>query len=171
MSDRQYFQDYLPGDTCFGCGTANEKGLGIKSFWQGEDSICIWKPQDFHQGWPGLTCGGVIATLIDCHCIATATATAIRSEARPLDSEPHYLFVTGTLSVKYLKPTLMDGDIKLVARVTEVKKETKYTLHCDVYSGDELTASADVIVLRVYRSDDPEQAPEVFRQAACAHST
>ena len=32
------FQDMLPGNTCFGCGPANERGLRIKSYWDNDDS-------------------------------------------------------------------------------------------------------------------------------------
>ncbi len=163
MSAIQYFQDYMPGNVCFGCGTRNEKGLQIRSYWQDEIAVCDWRPQAHHQGWAELTCGGVIATLIDCHCIATAMATAIRNEKRALGSEPHYLFATGSLNVKFLKPTLNDRLIRLEANVTEVKWDKKYSVACDVFSEGTKTAEGEVIALRVYRSDRPDEASPVFR--------
>jgi len=164
MTDKQIFQDYMPGDVCFGCGNNNDHGLKIRSFWQDDIALCYWKPQQYHEGWAGLTCGGIIASLVDCHCIATAMATAIKNESRELNSEPHYLFATGSLNITYLKPTPIDAEMRLEAQVTRIKNEKKYTLSCNVYVGDEQTAKADVIVLLVYRSDKPDEAPDVFKQ-------
>ena len=163
MSDRQYFQDYLPGTTCFGCGNSNEQGLQIKSYWDGDVAKCQWQPQKHHVGWAHLTCGGIIATIVDCHCIATAMATAFRNENRPLESEPKYLFVTGSLNIRYLKPAAVDKPMELHAHVTHVKNSKKFTVVCDVYVDNEKTADAQVIALLVYRSDRPEESPEVFR--------
>lgn len=164
MNNKQeYFQDYLPGNTCFGCGSANDHGLQIKSFWDGDIAKCIWQPEHYHEGWAGLTCGGVIATLIDCHCIATAMATAIRNEKRALNSEPHYLFATGALNITYLKPSPVSTAMELRAQVTEIKFDKKYSLSCDVYVDGEKTVESNVVALLVYRSDKPEESPEAFR--------
>jgi acyl-CoA thioesterase FadM len=92
-------------------------------------------------------------------------ATAIRNENRPLDSEPRYLFATGSMNITYLKPTPVDATIRLEAQVKQIKNERKYTLHCDVMVDDSKTAQADVVALLVYRSDRPDEAPEVFRNA------
>ena len=42
---KEYFQDKLYGNNCYGCGAWNEKGLRIKSFWDKEISICIFQQQ------------------------------------------------------------------------------------------------------------------------------
>ena len=157
MADREYFQDYMPGDIRFGCGTANPEGLKIRSFWEGNDGVCLWQPDERFQGWGGITCGGIIATLIDCHCMATAMATAIRNENRPLSSEPHYRFATGSLHIRYLKPTPIDQPLTLRAHVTEIKDTRKYILACDLYVGSVKTVEATVVGVLVYRSDQPEE--------------
>ena len=148
----------MPGDHCFGCGPNNDHGLQIKSYWDGDIAKCIWQPQPYHEGWSQLTCGGVIATIVDCHCIATAMATAYRNENRALDSEPRYLFATGSINIRYLKPASVTRPITLHARVTNIKYDKKYTLSCDVFVNDELVSDAQVIALLVYRSDRPEEA-------------
>ena len=163
MSKRQYFQDYLPGTECFGCGKTNEQGLQIKSYWDGDVAKCKWQPGSHHVGWKHLTCGGVIATIVDCHCINTAMATAYRNEQRTLDSEPRYLFATGSMNIRYLKPAAINKPLELHAQVTQVKNDKKYTIACDVYVDNEKVADAQVIALLVYRSDRPEEAPEAFR--------
>lgn len=161
--DKHYFQDYLPGNTCFGCGSANQHGLQIKSFWDGDIAKCLWQPQSFHEGWAKLTCGGVIATIIDCHCIATAMATAIRNENRELGSEPKYLFATGSMNITYLKPSNVNEEMELRANVKEIKFDKKYTVTCNVYVNNNKTVEAEVVALLVYRSDQPQEGPEAFR--------
>lgn len=161
MSKPEYFQDAMPGDVCFGCGGDNPAGLHIHSYWEGDEGVCHWTPDPIHQGWVGVTCGGIIATLIDCHCMATAMATAIREENRPLSSEPHLRFATGSLNIKYLKPTPSDKKLELRAHVTEIKNK-KYTLECGLYVDGELTVEATTVAFLVYRSDQPDDAESMF---------
>lgn len=158
MTAQFCFQDFMPGDDCFGCGGNNSQGLQIKSFWQGDDSICEWQPQTYHQGWSGLTCGGIIATLVDCHCMATAMAYAIRCERRGLGSEPHYRFATGSLSLRFIKPTPVTAPLVLSARVVDVKDDRKYRLTCEVLADGQVTAEAEVIAFLVWRSDDDKRS-------------
>ncbi|MBL1261222.1 MAG: PaaI family thioesterase [Thiotrichaceae bacterium] len=156
MSKPEYFQHAMRGDVCFGCGSDNPAGLKIHSYWDGDEGICRWQPQKIHEGWDGITCGGIIATLIDCHCMATAMATAIRNEGRPLMSEPYYRFATGMLNIKYLAPTPNDKELALRAHVTEIKNEKKYTLECNLYSDGVKTAEASVVAFLVHRSDQTD---------------
>lgn len=153
MTEPACFQDFMCGDACFGCGADNRQGLQIKSYWQGDDSVCTWQPQAHHQGWAGLTCGGIIATLVDCHCMATAMAHAVRSEGRELGSAPHYRFATGSLNLRFIKPTPITGPLQLHARVTDISNERKYSLSCDVSVDAEVTVMAEVIAFLVWRSD------------------
>jgi len=154
-----YFQNHMPENVCFGCGH-NHDGLKIKSYWQGEESICEWQSQEKYHGWRNLMNGGIMATLIDCHCMCTAMADAYRKEDRALDSTPEYRYATGTLSIKYLKPT-PNTKVELRARVIEVKGR-KTTLKCDLYSENgEKTAEADVIAIRVF--DSSENKATVFK--------
>lgn len=147
-SPSPFFQDHMPGNVCFGCGQDNPDGLHIHSFWDGDTAICHWTPEKKYWGWVNVMNGGIIATLIDCHCMGTALAEAYRSENRSLDTEPVYRYATGTLNVKYLKPTPGDKELEIKARVIEVKGR-KTTLEAEVWSGDLLTATAEVIALRV----------------------
>lgn len=152
----EYFQDYMPGNLCFGCGAQNPAGLQIKSYWEEDLSVCIWKPEERYLGWKGLLNGGILATLIDCHCMGTAMAAAYKEEGRDLGSEPHYRYATGTISVKYLKPTSLTHAVLLKAWVTEIKGR-KTTLRCEAWSEDICTAEGDVIAIRVAdtRVSDP----------------
>ncbi len=157
-----YFQQYMPGDICFGCGHENDAGLKIRSFWQNDECICIWQAEPKHQGWPNLICGGIIATLIDCHCMASAMAIAIKNENRALGSQPEYRFATGTLNIKYLKPTPCSEPLLLKAKVVHIKKQRIYTLHCDLYAQQLKTAEAEVTAFLVYQGEHSEKTKVAF---------
>jgi acyl-coenzyme A thioesterase PaaI-like protein len=146
-----YFQDHMPGNVCFGCGSENPEGLQIKSFWEGDEAVCRWQSEEKYHGWAHLLNGGILATLIDCHCMGTAMAHAYRAENRELDSQPIYRYATGTLMVKYLKPTPNDRPIELRARVVGAKGR-KTSMTCEVFADGTKTAEAEVIAIRVYDS-------------------
>ena len=86
--------------------------------------------------------------------MATAMAHAIRHEGRELGSEPYYRFATGSLSLRFIKPTPVAGHLQLRARVIDIKSERKYSLSCEVCVEGEVTVSAEVVAFLVWRSDD-----------------
>lgn len=122
MSDKA-FQDHYPDDLshCFGCGRLNDHGHRIRSFWDGEESICQFVPEPFHTAIPGYVYGGLIASLIDCHSTGTAAAAAYRAAGRAMDTEPPLRFVTASLHVDYLKPTPLGVPLEIRGFVKEVK--------------------------------------------------
>lgn len=116
------FQDYYPEELshCYGCGRLNEDGLCIKSFWDGDEAICHFQPRPYHTGPPGYVYGGLIASLIDCHSTATASAAAYRRGDREPGTAPVPGYVTASLHVDYRKPTPIDAVLELRAHITEV---------------------------------------------------
>ena len=146
---RGYFQDHMPGNLCFGCGSENHEGLQIHSHWEGEFSVCEWTSEPRYQGWKGLMNGGILATLIDCHCMGTAMAAAYRSEGRELGSDPYYRYATAHIEVDYLKPTPNDRPITLRARVIEIQGR-KARLTCQAFVDGVETAKAIVVGVRVF---------------------
>lgn len=106
-------------NTCFCCGRDNPLGLRIKTYWDGHRGICRFKPQPHHTGPPGLLYGGLIASLFDCHSMATAMA-AYEAENRDPSSEPAILFLTANLNVDYLRPVPIESEVVLRARVEEL---------------------------------------------------
>ena len=157
VKPREYFQDHMPGNVCFGCGAENHHGLQIKSYWDGEESISIWHSKEKYHGWPSLMNGGIMATLIDCHCMGTAMAYAYKSEGRSMGSLPEYRYATGTMNIKYLKPTSNDHPVELRAKVTE-HKGRKTTVECSFFSQGTLTATAEVIAIRVFDSSQVQES-------------
>ena len=117
------FQEYYPDDLshCYGCGRLNEQGLHIKSYWDGEESVCIFEPKDYHIAIPGYVYGGLIASLIDCHGTGTAAAAAYRAQGRAMDKEPKLRYLTAALHVDFLRPTPLGGPLELRGRIKEIK--------------------------------------------------
>ena len=113
----QSLQDhYAPKNACFGCGPANQSGLGIKSFVDGDGIVCSWQPQAMHQAFPGVLNGGIIGTLLDCHCNWAAAYYLMKDQGR--DTPP--CTVTAEYSIKLRRPTPIDGPVLLRATLTEL---------------------------------------------------
>lgn len=144
------FQDYYPDQLsyCYGCGRLNEHGLQIKSYWDGDETVCIFQPRPYHIAVPGYVYGGLIASLIDCHGTGTAAAAAYRTEGRAMDSEPPQRFLTASLHVDYLKPTPLGVPLEVRGQVKEVKGR-KVVVLAAVYANGEVTARGEVVAVQV----------------------
>lgn len=117
------FQDHYPDSLahCYGCGRLNDSGYQIKSYWDGDQSVCHFLPRPYHIAVPGYVYGGLLASLIDCHGTGTASAAAYRAEGRPMDSTPPLRFLTASLHVDYHKPTPLGIELEVRGKVKEVK--------------------------------------------------
>lgn len=157
MIDAPAFQDQIPGNYCWGCGPLNEYGLQIKSYWSGDESVCKWQPQHhFMAGPQHVLNGGIITSLMDCHCICTAMAAAYRSQGRSIGTEPLIWYATGSIQMTFRRPTPIEEHVTLRAWITETT-DKKTTLSCSLsIKGDEC-AVGEVVAIRV--------APEWLRQA------
>ena len=58
------------------------------------------------------------------------------------------MFVTGSLSVRFHKPTPLDKPVTLRARVEEMD-EKRIRVSCNLYSGETITASGETECFRV----------------------
>jgi len=143
------FQDLIPDNHCYGCGPHNAQGLRIKSYWDGDEAVSTFMPQPFHMAGPvNVLNGGIIGTVIDCHCICTAFADAYRREGRAIGSDPQLWYATASMKVDYLKPTPIDQPLTLRAKVIEAGAK-KTRISCSLYAGDQECARGDVLAIRV----------------------
>jgi acyl-coenzyme A thioesterase PaaI-like protein len=143
------FQDFIPGNHCWGCGPLNEHGLHIKSRWDGDDAVCIWRPSAEHAAGPKhILNGGIIATIIDCHSICFAIAGHYRAQERAMGSDPGIWCVTAALQVTYLRPTPISAPVALRARVKEANGR-KTIVTCSLFAEGEERATAEVVAIRV----------------------
>lgn len=148
--DQKAFQDYYPEllSHCYGCGRLNEHGLQIKSYWDGDESVCVFQPRHYHTAVPGYVYGGLIASLIDCHSTGTAAAAAYRAEGRQMDTEPAFRFLTASLHVDYLRPTPIDGSLEVRGKVKEIKGR-KVVITTSLSARGEICARGEVVAVQV----------------------
>ncbi|MEQ8673255.1 MAG: PaaI family thioesterase [Aggregatilineales bacterium] len=136
---------------CYGCGRNNVHGHHIQSYWDGETGTANFMPEAYHTAYPGYVYGGLLASLIDCHCIGTAIAAMFDLAGRDIGTEPQIVCVTGNLNVDFLKPTPTGVELILKSRVEEIN-ERKAVIVCDVYAGDtttDPTVRGKVVAVRV----------------------
>jgi len=143
-------QDYY-SDTfshCYGCGRLNEHGLKIKSYWDGEEAVCTFQPQPYHVAIPGYVYGGLIASIIDCHCIGTASAAYSRAEGAEMEDGSAPRFLTASLKVDFLKPTPLGVLLEVRARVKEIKGR-KVVVSAELSAGGEVRVKGEVVAVLV----------------------
>jgi len=145
------FQDAMGGNHCWGCGKDNPKGLQIKSYWDGEETICTFPPRPEHMAGPThILNGGIIATAIDCHAVCSAIASLYRLEEREIGSGEVIWCATANLDVTYLRPTPIDRPLLLRARIKEVSpSRRKVQVECSLHSGRAECVKAQVLAVRV----------------------
>ncbi len=108
-------ETWAPNNRCFGCGPANDKGLRIRSFEEGDDLICEWTPEPHHLAFEGMLNGGITGALLDCH--SNWMATLHLQKTTGADTPP--CTVTADFHVRLKRPTPMNATLKLRAHVVE----------------------------------------------------
>ena len=144
------FQDYYPDhfSHCYGCGRLNVEGLKIKSYWDGDESVCIHQPRPEYMAIPGFVYGGLIASLIDCHGTGTAAAAKYLYEDREMDTDPPLRFLTASLHVDYLRPTPLGVPLVLRGRVKEIKGR-KVVVEATLSAEGKVCARGEVVAVQV----------------------
>jgi acyl-coenzyme A thioesterase PaaI-like protein len=143
-------QDHYPDDVahCYGCGRLNEQGYRLKTRVEGEEAVTIFTPSSHHTAVPGFVYGGLIASLIDCHSMATAAAAAERVEGREIGMGETLRFVTASLRVDYLAPTPLGPALEIRGRVREGGGK-KYIVESTLSAGGKVTARGEVVAVRM----------------------
>ena len=127
---------FAPGLACFGCGPANPKGLHVRSFARGDEVVAEWEPSKEYEAFEGMLSGGIIGTLLDCHCNWTA-AWHLMNKAG--ETKPPCT-VTAEYTIKLLRPTPTDQVIRLVARVVE-SSEDRAVVEGELITHDKVCAT------------------------------
>jgi len=99
---------------CFACGPDNPYGLHLSFRFEGDEYVCDFVPQRFHQGWAGVVHGGIIATLLD------ETMNRMLCHSRtPV--------VTADLHLRFKRQAPVGVPIQARARVRERRKRLVHT--------------------------------------------
>ena len=150
---------FYPQSRCFGCGPANRFGLRIRSMPPqqpgGAVTAYIAACPVYHSNGMGMTNGGVLASLIDCH---TGAAIAWRGWEKKMSSvgigvgcgdckdgshgTVNSPFLTSSLEIKYRRPTPYNLDALIVAEVVHMT-EVLAVVKCKVISGGQVTVLAE----------------------------
>lgn len=120
---------------CFICGKDNPYGLQIKPILDRETRCAMLDlqiPQRF-QGWQGIAHGGILAALLD-----EVSVHACMSESNQ--------FVTAGINVRYLKPVPIEQPVRVVAKVSSVKRR-KLTVAAELYFAGDLCATAETQIM------------------------
>ena len=144
------FQDYYREEFshCYGCGCLNDRGLQIKSYWEGDETVMTFTPEPFHIAIPGYVYGGLIASLIDCHSTGSAAAAVYRVENRSMDTDPPLRFLTAALHVDYLQPTPLGVSLEIRSKIKEIKGR-KVVVTSNLYAQGALCARGEVVAVQV----------------------
>ncbi|OYO24326.1 thioesterase [Enemella dayhoffiae] len=164
-------QDHYPDDAaaCYGCGRLNDQGLQLKTRWVSDGSgetatetesatETVFTPRPEHTAMPGFVYGGLVASVIDCSGTGSASLAATRDRGIDLVGETGsdaVRFVTGTLEVRYQRPTPMGPPLVVRGRIAEVKGR-KVTVELTMTANGETVATGRVIAL---------EAPDTMRAA------
>jgi acyl-coenzyme A thioesterase PaaI-like protein len=143
-------QDYYPDEFahCFGCGRLNVQGHHIRTFWDASGSVARFTPGPEHMAVPGFVYGGLIASLVDCHAIATAAAAVEEAAGRAVGEQPSPRFVTAALHIDFLAPTPLGPELELRGSVKSLSPR-KVVVGVSVAAGARVTALGEVVAVPV----------------------
>lgn len=142
-------QDLYPEDFahCYGCGRLNSQGLHVKSVWEGSEAVARFSPAPHQIALPGFVYGGLIASLADCHAMATAAGALMTVAGLVPGRDPTPRFVTASLQVDFLRPTPLGPELLLRARAVDIG-ERKVIVELSVFAGDIESARGRVVAVR-----------------------
>lgn len=135
---------YAPKNRCFGCGPANDRGLRIKSFVEGDEVVLEWQAEPHHEAFTGMVNGGIVGALFDCHSNWTAAWHLMQRQGA---TEPPST-VTAEFHVKLRKPTSSKVPLQIRAKVVE-SSDTRATIEAVMTSQGSVTATCRGVFVAV----------------------
>lgn len=143
-------QDFYPDDfaQCYGCGRHNNNGHQIKTYWDGDETVTLYTPEDYHIAIPGFVYGGVLASIIDCHGTGSGSLAIAKERAINLSEFNAPRCVTASLSVNYHKPTPIGTELEIRGYIKEIKGK-KVIVEAKLFAKGILTVSGEIIVIEV----------------------
>ena len=118
---------------CYGCGPANEEGLQLESYVENDHIVAHYQPQPHPHAFPGVLNGGIIGTLLDCHCNWAACWYLMQDQQ--LNSPP--CTVTSEYTIRLKRPTPLDSELILKAYCETLTQKTA-TIRGELLANDQL---------------------------------
>lgn len=118
---------------CFGCSPANDIGLHLEFWEDGDEVLAKWTPEKRYEGWLGVLHGGIQATLLD-EIAAWVVFIKLKTSG-----------VTSEMNIKYHKPLyLSKGEVTVRGNLIDTEKRLA-KLECSLFDGhNEVCATATV---------------------------
>jgi acyl-coenzyme A thioesterase PaaI-like protein len=110
--------------------------LHIRSFPEGDQIVAEWQPAKEYEAFEGMLSGGIVGTLLDCHCNWTAAYALMKHNAT--DHPP--CTVTAEYAIKLRRPTPTDLPVRLIARAVEVTDDVAI-VEGELIAHDKVTAT------------------------------
>jgi uncharacterized protein (TIGR00369 family) len=134
---RSLQETYAPDNQCFGCGPKNAQGLRIRSFAEGDDAcVAHFRASAHHLAFPGVLNGGICGALLDCHSNWTAAWHLMRKSGASVPP----CTVTAEFDVKLKRPTPLDAELTLRAKVVE-SGDDRAVVEATIEAGGKVTAT------------------------------
>jgi acyl-coenzyme A thioesterase PaaI-like protein len=148
MNNSPAVQDFYPEDFshCRGCGRLNPQGHQFKTRRDGDETVTHYTPAPHETAVPGFVYGGLIAALVDCHAMATASAAALEASGVEIGEAPSPRFVTASLKVDFMKPTPIGVVLEARGRVRE-RSDRKAIVEITVTVEGVVTARGEVVAV------------------------
>jgi acyl-coenzyme A thioesterase PaaI-like protein len=115
---------------------------------EGEEVVARFLPGPRHISVPGFVYGGLLASLVDCHAMATASAAAELAAGRRIGEGPAPRYVTASLHVEYLKPTPVGVELEIRGQVKE-RSERKAIVSLTVSAAGTVTVRGEAVAVRM----------------------
>lgn len=144
----------LPGNACFGCGLANPAGMHLHVRRDDDDAsrlLAHFDPPAHARGFPGLTHGGALFTVMD--CLATWVVATLREGERSF-------WLLGGARVEYRKAAPIGRPLELAGWLGAAREGSRTAL-VHVEARD---AAGDVVAVAEFT--EVPVAPDRFRQLA-----
>jgi acyl-coenzyme A thioesterase PaaI-like protein len=116
----------------------------LKSIVEGDETVCTWQPQRKHEAFPGVLCGGIVGTLLDCHLNWTAAWHLMRRQGATTPP----CTVTAEYAVKLRRPTPTAEPVTLRARVVEAGDD-RAKVQGTLTAGDKVCATCEGLFVAV----------------------
>lgn len=118
-------------------GRAHPFGFPIEARRHGDEAVAVFELGPAHEGAPGRSHGGFVAAAFD----------EVLGFAQASSGNPG---MTGTLTIRYRKPTPLHTPLRFEARITRTEGRKSYT-EGRLYAGDLLCAESDAIFVTIDR--------------------
>lgn len=135
---------------CYGCGRLNKNGLHVRTGWDDTNAhktIAYYEPRADEIAVSGVVYGGLIASIIDCHGIGSASLALHRKNGHEPgdDVEPPRL-VTAALNIEYFQPTPHGTRLTLIGEVEEIHPK-RFSVQVELSANDQVCAKGEVVAV------------------------